>query len=219
MMRQIQRIPWFVAAPAVVAVAAGVAVFSYMFTADLFHETCANDRNLLTGEFEASNCGEGAKVARQQADKRDDMVPVAMTETATPAGTAETPAAATPTVTPTPAATATSGVLAAGVFQDGDPGHDGEGIAEIQRLPDGSFNVFLKEFSVTNGPDLFVVLSTDPGGQYRDGDLVLSDLRANNGNQNYAIPAGTDVSGFRSVIIWCRQFDVVFAYAILGETP
>jgi hypothetical protein len=102
------------------------------------------------------------------------------------------------------------------MFVDGDPGHDGSGTAEIQRLPDGTLNLFLRGFSVTNGPDLFVVLSRDPGGNYSDGDLVLERLKANHGNQNYVIPAGTDLSLYRSVLIWCRSFNVDFAYATLG---
>jgi hypothetical protein len=61
----LQSVPWFVAAPAVVVAAAVFAGASYYFTGPLFHETCANERNLLTGEFEASNCGEGADVARR----------------------------------------------------------------------------------------------------------------------------------------------------------
>lgn len=44
---------------------------------------------------------------------------------------------------------------------------------------------------------------------------MLEKLKANNGTQNYAIPAGTDLSLYKSVIIWCRPFDVTFAYAIL----
>jgi hypothetical protein len=146
-----------------------------------------------------------------------------MATDATPAGDAPAgptptptmPAAPSPTPSPVPSPEG-PGVLLRGMFEDGDPGHDGSGFVEIQRLADGSLNVFLSEFSVTNGPDLFVVLTRDPGGEYEDGDLVLDGLRANNGNQNYAIPAGTDLTQFGAVLIWCRSFDVEFAFATLG---
>ena len=130
-------------------------------------------------------------------------------------------AVATPTpasaATPTPTrAAAQAGVLAKGNFRDGAPGHTGRGRVEIQRLPDGSLNLLLADFSVTNGPDLYVVLSRGKDGSYGGNDLQLARLKANNGTQNYAIPAGTDVSGFESVLIWCKAFDVVFAYAPLA---
>jgi len=192
------RLPWYAAAAIVVFGTAAVAGFSFVFTSDLFYEQCLNEPNLLTGEFEPSNCGEGANVARDRSP----------TPGATPA-----PTSPSPPTTPEPAAGA---VLATGTFQDGDPGHDGDGLAEVQRLADGSLNLFLSNFSVTNGPDLFVVLARDPGGNYGDGDLVLGPLKANNGNQNYEIPAGTDLSLYGSVLIWCRAFNVDFAFATLG---
>ncbi len=67
-----------------------------------------------------------------------------------------------------------------------------------------------------NCPDLFVYLSTDPKGYSEDG-LELGPLRATDGNVNYEVPGGADVSRFRSAVIWCRQFGVLFATATLGE--
>ncbi len=207
-LRRVHRLPWFIGAPAVAIGAIVLAVAANYFTADLFHETCLNERNPLTGEFEPSNCGEGAKVARASADNpRPD----------TGAPSPPTQGTASPTNAPAlpPASTPAAGVLATGMFQDGDPGHDGAGIAEIQRLPDGSLNLLLKSFTVTNGPDLQIVLSRSANGRYSGDDLVLQKLKANNGTQNYAIPAGTDLSLYRSVVIWCRPFNIVFAYATL----
>ncbi len=63
MSKLLLKLPWFVAAPLIVVVAAGFAYVGYAFTGDYFNETCTNERNLLSGEFEPSNCGEGAKVA------------------------------------------------------------------------------------------------------------------------------------------------------------
>ncbi len=45
--------------------------------------------------------------------------------------------------------------------------------------------------------------------------MNLGKLKGNVGNQNYTIPAGTDVSGFGSVVIWCQLFGVLFSPAAL----
>ncbi|MGH2583672.1 MAG: DM13 domain-containing protein, partial [Dehalococcoidia bacterium] len=110
-------------------------------------------------------------------------------------------------------------LVAEGSFVDGDPGHNGSGHARLIRGPDGSTVLRLEELSVTNGPDLFVILSTDPAGSRGSAgaaDAVnLGRLRATDGNINYPVPAEVDAAGYRSVIIYCRAFRVVFAVATL----
>jgi hypothetical protein len=76
------------------------------------------------------------------------------------------------------------------------------------------FTVRLEDFAVRNGPDLFVYLSPSNKG-YAKGAVELGRLKADRGNQNYAIPADVDVADYRSVVIWCRQFSVLFATAAL----
>jgi hypothetical protein len=76
-----------------------------------------------------------------------------------------------------------------------------------------------EDFSVTNGPDLHVLLAVDPAPASREdlGDYVdLGSLKGNLGSQNYEIPPGTDLSQFKSVVIYCVPFHVVFATATLG---
>lgn len=62
-----------------------------------------------------------------------------------------------------------------------------------------------------------VILSTDANGSRGSvgSGLSLGALIATDGNQNYGIPAGTDLSKYRSVIIYCKSFPTVFAYAPL----
>jgi Electron transfer DM13 len=43
----------------------------------------------------------------------------------------------------------------------------------------------------------------------------LGKLKANNGNQNYNIPAGTDIRKHNIVLIWCKDFSVLFGNAAL----
>jgi hypothetical protein len=67
---------------------------------------------------------------------------------------------------------------------------------------------------VRNGPDLFVYLSPSADG-YARGAIELGRLKADRGNQNYEVPAGADVTGAKSVVIWCKQFAHLFATAPL----
>jgi hypothetical protein len=94
----------------------------------------------------------------------------------------------------------------------GDGIHDAEGIAKQINLEDGRQFVRFENFKVTNGPDLFVYLATDKSAS----DFVdLGKLKANNGNQNYQIPSGTDLSKYNTVVIWCKAFSVLFGSAEL----
>jgi hypothetical protein len=69
---------------------------------------------------------------------------------------------------------------------------------------------------VRNGPDLFVYLSPNEDG-YADGAVNLGELKATDGAFNYDVPAGVDVSQFRSAIVWCKRFSVLFAVAPLEQ--
>ncbi|MGI0082571.1 MAG: DM13 domain-containing protein, partial [Nitrosopumilaceae archaeon] len=83
----------------------------------------------------------------------------------------------------------------------GDGIHNAEGVTKIVSLEDGSYILRLENFKSTNGPDLYVYLSTDTSAS----DYVsLGRLKANNGNQNYEIPEGTDLSKYDTILIWCK---------------
>ena len=97
-----------------------------------------------------------------------------------------------------------------------DPIHYGSGGARV-------FNniVFLEEdFAVGPGPAFHVYLvpkanirnSSDvKGTMYID----LGKLRAFEGSQNYAIPAGVNLKDYPSLVIWCEQFGVLISPADL----
>ena len=110
--------------------------------------------------------------------------------------------------------------LTTGTFIAGStPGDKAGGKATIYRLEDGKPLLRLEDFSTTNGPDLFVVLSSsanpDQDGLKNGAYLQLDALKGNVGNQNYELPADVDLSQYKSVVIWCRTFNVVFGYAAL----
>jgi hypothetical protein len=134
---------------------------------------------------------------------------------ATPAPSVATasPTAPPPSATPSPTATAfVPTTLAAGSFHGTDDFHFGRGKASVIEVEPGRYHLRLEDFSVRNGPDLYVYLSTS-AGDYSDDALELGKLKATDGSFGYDLPAGTDPSRFRSAIIWCKQFSHLFAVA------
>ena len=107
----------------------------------------------------------------------------------------------------------TSNLLLTGSFIGvGDGIHDAQGIAKVILIGGGGNVLRLEDLLVTNGPDLYVYLSTDKSAS----DFVnLGRLKANIGNQNYPIPDETDMTKYDTVLIWCRAFSVLFGSADL----
>jgi hypothetical protein len=90
--------------------------------------------------------------------------------------------------------------------------HNAEGLASVIPLGNDTSVLRLENFKATNGPDLYVYLATDNSAS----DIVnLGRLKGNIGNQNYIIPAGTDLSKYDRVLVWCRAFSVLFGSAQL----
>jgi hypothetical protein len=94
----------------------------------------------------------------------------------------------------------------------GDGIHDAMGIARVIPVGGGENVLRLEDLVVTNGPDLYVYLSIDKSAF---NFVNLGRLKANIGNQNYLIPAGTDMTKYDTVLIWCRAFSVLFGSADL----
>ena len=99
-----------------------------------------------------------------------------------------------------------------GTFTGTDEFHFGRGTATIVETAPGEYVLRLEEFSVRNGPDLYVYLSPDKS-DYVKGALELGKLKATDGAFGYALPAGTDPADSRSALIWCKQFSHLFAVA------
>lgn len=153
----------------------------------------------------------------------DEPAPIVAGATGSPAPNATAAATAAPSAsnappsatpvppTPTPAPFAKSGS-----FSGADDFHFGRGSAHLIETAPGVFVVRLEDFAVRNGPDLFVYLSPSADG-YADGAVELAPLKADTGNQNYEVPAGVDPTSAGSVVIWCKQFSVLFATAPLDS--
>jgi hypothetical protein len=110
--------------------------------------------------------------------------------------------------------------LQQGSFTRIDAGHAGSGTATIVRDATGALILRLDDFSVTNGPDLFIGLSGHPQPRsstelHTDGYLQLEPLKGSRGSQNYLLPPDLDLSAYQSVVIYCRAFSVLFSTAEL----
>ena len=146
----------------------------------------------------------------------DEPAPIVAGATASPPPTATAaatppPSASTAAPSPSPAPFAKSGS-----FMGADEFHFGRGSAQLIETAPGVFVVRLEDFAVRNGPDLFVYLSPSADG-YAQGAVELAPLKADRGNQNYEVPAGVDPATAGSVVIWCKQFSVLFATAPLDS--
>lgn len=111
--------------------------------------------------------------------------------------------------------------LAAGEFISHEHATTGEVL--IIEQEDGSRILRIEGLDTSNGPDLHVwltdapVLEGVPGWRVFDDGLFidLGELKGNQGNQNYLIPADVDIDDYSSVSIWCVRFAVSFGAADL----
>ncbi|OFI39706.1 hypothetical protein BIU82_01225 [Arthrobacter sp. SW1] len=121
---------------------------------------------------------------------------------------------------PAPSATpAAPRILSKGTFVSQE--HPTTGTASLVKLPDGGLVLRLEKLASSDGPDVKVWLSNQEAGgdwfKYRSGKwLDLGPVKATHGNQNYAIPAGSDISGLTTVVLWCDRFSVAFGSAALA---
>ena len=131
------------------------------------------------------------------------IAPAVAAATASAAASNTAPAAATPMT------------IATGQLQTVDAIHNGTGAVLLVRTG-GSAVVRFETVAITNAPDVHVYLSRETGGKWTEATSVyLGPLKATNGSFNYAVPAETDLSVIRSVVVWCRQFSVLVTWADL----
>jgi hypothetical protein len=130
------------------------------------------------------------------------------------------PAVAVLVTPPVTSASATPAVLlpvtvAQGSFRSLE--HQTTGQAILLRFSNGTVILRIENLDTSNGPDVHVTLSPDASTtserDYNSGYLDLGSLKGNKGNQNYLVPAGTDLSRYRSAVIWCKRFSVGFGVA------
>jgi hypothetical protein len=117
-----------------------------------------------------------------------------------------------------PTASAASSQLASGQFHSG--AHETKGTATVFQLADNKKMLRLTNFSTSNGPEVRVYLVAVADA--KDNDTVtksefvdLGSMKGNIGDQNYELPANTDLAKYQAVTIWCKRFSVNFGTAPL----
>ncbi|WP_035351464.1 DM13 domain-containing protein, partial [Edaphobacter aggregans] len=112
-------------------------------------------------------------------------------------------------------------IVATGTFHGA--AHSTSGRATVYQSGDTT-TLRLTKFKTSNGPDVHVVLIAATDAQDNDNfldknieRLELGKLKGNQGDQNYSIPAGTDLSKFRAVSIYCLRFNANFGTAPLEQ--
>jgi Electron transfer DM13 len=102
--------------------------------------------------------------------------------------------------------------------------HQTSGRATIYQDQDGKLILRLTNFKTSNGPDVHVILiaakDADDDADFLKSNterVELGKLKGNEGDQNYEIPAGTDLSKFQTVSIYCERFNANFGAAPLEK--
>ncbi len=102
--------------------------------------------------------------------------------------------------------------------------HQTSGRATIYREANGKLVLRLTDFKTSNGPDVHVILiaakDADDDANFlksKTERVELGKLKGNEGDQNYKIPAGTDLTKFQTVSIYCERFNANFGTAPLQK--
>ena len=130
----------------------------------------------------------------------------------------------TTTLPPTTTVPVPEGPVLLSISEWIDLGHPGTGTVLVYRQPDGSHVIRFEDLDVSNGPDLLVILSASPlvddRGAYSATEYFsLGDLKGNQGNQNYEVPAEVSLDDYLTVAIWCRRFNYTFNAAEIHTPP
>lgn len=113
-----------------------------------------------------------------------------------------------------------------GTFEDDDSIHSVSGTIQVLEI-DGARYLRFEDYEQTQGPDVYVYLT--PFDRPREIDDVEGEgIRilieggadggesTKEGNFNQRLPDDIDLSGIKSVSIWCAQFDEQFGFAKLS---
>jgi len=90
-----------------------------------------------------------------------------------------------------------------------------EGTAKIETVGNETHLILSDDFNTKNGPDLKVFLTTKPIEDLSGKDVLpnghkLGVLKSRKGGQTYIIPADVDLSDYKSIVIHCEAFTVLW---------
>lgn len=107
-----------------------------------------------------------------------------------------------------------STLLYSGVFEKGPYGNNINGKAEIYEKNGTYTLVFSSDFTVSNGPDLYVYVSKE---QQPSSFISLGKLKSVNGGQVYTFNNMPDISTYKYAVVHCQQYNHLFAYSLLQK--
>jgi hypothetical protein len=101
-----------------------------------------------------------------------------------------------------------------GNFMQGPYGNNVNGKAEIYEK-NGVFTLVLNEnFTISNGPDLYVYVSKE---QQPSQFVSLGKLKSVNGGQTYTFTSPVNFEEYKYAVVHCQQYNQLFYYALLEK--
>ncbi|MFK7760117.1 MAG: DM13 domain-containing protein [Phycisphaerales bacterium] len=100
--------------------------------------------------------------------------------------------------------------------------YDVVGEFRFEQRDDGIYLVVGSDFKTKKGPDLKFVLSPLESSKVKaktalKGSLIVGELKAFSGAQEFKLPEGTTPSDYQSLLVHCEEKTVLWASAPLGE--
>ncbi len=107
-------------------------------------------------------------------------------------------------------------LIASGNFVKAEKATTGK--AKIVNINGKRYLKFNQAFSTGNGPDVKVILhknSSVPANIKEGNYITLAEIKKFKGAQMYMIPDSVNLNNYKSVGIWCEEFNATFGYASL----
>jgi len=134
----------------------------------------------------------------------------------------ETPLSVREAMPSTPAEIPPPQLLAEGQLTAVSETRPSKGQAQLFRLGTGEYLLRLEQFSVVKGPGLHVYLTGSSAPQTADSvlrDFIdLGAIKAQQGEQNYLMPADIDLTDYRGVVVFSPFFREIYASAALDRS-
>ncbi len=94
------------------------------------------------------------------------------------------------------------------------------GTWSIEKNGDEQVITLSEDFSTKSGPDLKIFLSPMTvaevtGKTATQGSVLVSELESNKGSQQFVVPANIDLSKYKSILIHCEKYSVLWGGADL----
>ncbi|PXW10434.1 MULTISPECIES: DM13 domain-containing protein [Chryseobacterium] len=101
-----------------------------------------------------------------------------------------------------------------GDFMQGPYGNNVNGKAEIYEKDGIQTLVFNNNFTISNGPDLYVYVSKE---QQPSQFISLGKLKSVNGGQIYTFTGSVNFDDYKYAVVHCQQYNHLFSYALLQK--